>query len=169
MSAFPGARAEPTDNKQGSIPSSSTPTRALTQVTRTYSMKALLTGKNTFSPFIQGKHSVSRANRPNVPTSPLSPFTLITLLPKASGAHGRNDVPEQQRDKLYIPDTKTDWPWTRSINLLEDEVTTESLTAPSQRCLGSCTPPTGAGTIRMCYLNSQMLIDRLIALIVPWP
>jgi len=45
---------------------------------------------------------------------------------------GSNDVPEQQREKLYIPDTMAKWLWTRSINPLEDVVTAESIAWMSQ-------------------------------------
>ena len=45
----------------------------------------------------------------------------------ASEAQDSNDVPEQQHNRLRILDTMTTWPWTRSINPLEDEVTTESI------------------------------------------
>ena len=47
-------------------------------------------------------------------------------------AHGRNNVQEEQLVKLYIPNTMKDWPWVRSINPLEDEVTAESIAWVSQ-------------------------------------
>ena len=47
-------------------------------------------------------------------------------------AHGNNNIQEQQPDKLYIPNTMKDWPWVRSINPLEDEVTAESIAWVSQ-------------------------------------
>ena len=47
-------------------------------------------------------------------------------------AHDSKSVPEQQPDKLYLPDTMTDWPWKRSINPLEDKVAAESIAWASQ-------------------------------------
>ena len=51
----------------------------------------------------------------------------------SSEARGSNDALEQQRDKLYIPSTITDWPWVRSTNAFEDVVTAESI-AWASRC-----------------------------------
>ena len=45
----------------------------------------------------------------------------------SSEARGSKDALEQQRDKLYIPDTITDWPWVRSTNAFEDVVTAGSI------------------------------------------
>ena len=50
----------------------------------------------------------------------------------AFAAHCSNNAAEQQRDRLYIPNTMTDWPWKRSINPLEYEVTAESIAWVSQ-------------------------------------
>ena len=92
--------------------------------------------------------------------------------------HDGNDVPGQQPVQLYIPDTMTNWLWTRSINPLEDEVTAESIAWVSQfpyfthrgwdytnvlleiNC--------GAQRIMFpCYLSSSMVIGLYAALMYP--